>query len=623
MVRSFSFRLALAGVLLAAIGPLSLAAEKTPPAEDLDSARETVRQALVAETLGDNTQRARKLGEAILAAPDLDAANWHLARVKSGDKWLPLADAESQVAEDKTFVDYRNLRENATTPRLIQALANWCLKQRLNDLAELHFAQLLAHKDATPSMREEAIKRLDLVQVGGAWLRKEELEARQTEAKAVQEALLKWRPKLKAIQLVIDGPDFAKRDEAIAHLNQLDDPEMIPALESFVLDGKADFQEQAVKRLARFSHVEATEALVRYAIVSDYSLARDSAALALKQRPQHEFVPHLLAGLVAPIKSRYEIVMDGRGRIGYRHALYREGTSGNMLLLALGLGIPNRVERNTFVDKTVRVFAPEKAESKTTTTTSGMSAAEARRLQLHKAAGQAAATEANVASANAQIGVNNLRTFDALEKATGQQLPREPLQWWNWWQGYNEYHWPRPTLFAYQFKASTYTYGSSSYSERTGTRATSCFLAGTPVRTEAGLVPIESLQPGDRVLAQDQDTGELTYKLVLRTTLRPPAKMVRITAGSESITTTLGHPFWVSGHGWKMAKEFKAGDRLHSHGGAIEVTNIEPLEKPEPAHNLVVADFNTYFVGNQGLLVHDNEFRQPTRAVVPGLVLAE
>jgi hypothetical protein len=32
-----------------------------------------------------------------------------------------------------------------------------------------------------------------------------------------------------------------------------------------------------------------------------------------------------------------------------------------------------------------------------------------------------------------------------------------------------------------------------------------------------------------------------------------------------------------------------------------------------------VDDFNTYFVGQQGLLVHDNEFRKPTRAIVPGL----
>jgi hypothetical protein len=37
------------------------------------------------------------------------------------------------------------------------------------------------------------------------------------------------------------------------------------------------------------------------------------------------------------------------------------------------------------------------------------------------------------------------------------------------------------------------------------------------------------------------------------------------------------------------------------------------------AYNLVVDDFHTYFVGRLGLLVHDNNFRRPTTAVLPGL----
>src|SRR5688572_30202874 len=196
MVRSLWLRALVASVLIGLFCSLSLAADKTPPADDHETAREAVRQALVAETLGDNTQRARKLGEAILAAPELETANWHLARVKSGDKWKPLADVESQTAEDKTVADYRKLRDKADTPRLIQALANWCLKQQKNELAGLHFAQLLAHKDSTPAMREEAIKRLDLVQSSGKWVTKEEFEARKAQTRAIQESLAKWRPKL-------------------------------------------------------------------------------------------------------------------------------------------------------------------------------------------------------------------------------------------------------------------------------------------------------------------------------------------------------------------------------------------------------------------------------------------
>jgi intein/homing endonuclease len=121
------------------------------------------------------------------------------------------------------------------------------------------------------------------------------------------------------------------------------------------------------------------------------------------------------------------------------------------------------------------------------------------------------------------------------------------------------------------------------------------------------------------MLAQDQDTGELKYQVVLRTTLRPPTKMVQITAGSDKITATQGHPFWVDGHGWKMAKELAAGDLLHSLGGAVRIEKVEPAGE-DKAYNLVVDDFNTYFVGQQGLLVHDNEFRKPTQSIVPGLI---
>jgi hypothetical protein len=53
---------------------------------------------------------------------------------------------------------------------------------------------------------------------------------------------------------------------------------------------------------------------------------------------------------------------------------------------------------------------------------------------------------------------------------------------------------------------------------------------------------------------------------------------------------------------------------------------IESIEKldpdPSPAgksYNLIVADFHSYFVGDQGILVHDNTPRAPTAALLPGL----
>ena len=105
---------------------------------------------------------------------------------------------------------------------------------------------------------------------------------------------------------------------------------------------------------------------------------------------------------------------------------------------------------------------------------------------------------------------------------------------------------------------------------------------------------------------------------MLRTTLRPPTRTVRIKTADDEIVSTPGHPFWIVGHGWKMAKELATGDLMHSLVGAVRIESVETAGESQ-AYNLVVDDFNTYFVG-KGLLVHDNEFRKPTRAIVPGLI---
>jgi hypothetical protein len=120
------------------------------------------------------------------------------------------------------------------------------------------------------------------------------------------------------------------------------------------------------------------------------------------------------------------------------------------------------------------------------------------------------------------------------------------------------------------------------------------------------------------VLSKNVDTGELTFQPVIARTVRPPSPMVKLSFGGEHVRTTLGHPFWVSGGGWRMAKELGDGAILHGVTASPRVESIVP-DGEEEAYNLVVADFNTYFVGEAGILVHDNTQRRPTRASVPGV----
>ncbi len=151
-------------------------------------------------------------------------------------------------------------------------------------------------------------------------------------------------------------------------------------------------------------------------------------------------------------------------------------------------------------------------------------------------------------------------------------------------------------------------------------RTHSCFAKGTLVWTKTGKKPIESIELGELVLSQEVESGELKYQPVLGTTVRPPSPMLKLTLNKEQLITTLGHPFWVSGVGWRMSKELGEDAMLHTINGSSRVRSVES-EADATAYNLIVANFNTYFVGDSGLLVHDNTPHRSAQVVVPGVPL--
>jgi hypothetical protein len=146
----------------------------------------------------------------------------------------------------------------------------------------------------------------------------------------------------------------------------------------------------------------------------------------------------------------------------------------------------------------------------------------------------------------------------------------------------------------------------------------SCFAAGTLVRGESRLIPIESIKAGDRVLAQDIESGELAYKPVLHTTVNPPKDLMTLRFGEESIVCTQGHRFWSSGSGWIKARDLAPQTLLHTVTGNTPVWTAKKGETAE-TYNLVVADFHTYFVGKTGILCQDLLIPRGTHSVVPGL----
>lgn len=140
-----------------------------------------------------------------------------------------------------------------------------------------------------------------------------------------------------------------------------------------------------------------------------------------------------------------------------------------------------------------------------------------------------------------------------------------------------------------------------------------CFVAGNMILTAAGLVAIENIKAGDRVISTNTDTFERAEKTVLETYIRETNELVHLTINGELIQTTHDHPFYVKGTGFVNAKDLYAGDRLlNADGRVLTVENItfETAEAPVKVYNFQVEDFHTYHVGENGVLVHNADYNK-------------
>jgi hypothetical protein len=135
-----------------------------------------------------------------------------------------------------------------------------------------------------------------------------------------------------------------------------------------------------------------------------------------------------------------------------------------------------------------------------------------------------------------------------------------------------------------------------------------CFVAGTLVLTTAGLVAIEKIKIGDRVISTDPDTLETSEKPILETYSRQVNKLVHLVINGEEIVTSDNHPFYVQKRGFIEANRLLVGDKLINVNGDdlfIEKYQIEEFDTAIDVYNLQVEDMHTYFVGKICVWVHN------------------
>jgi hypothetical protein len=218
--------------------------------------------------------------------------------------------------------------------------------------------------------------------------------------------------------------------------------------------------------------------------------------------------------------------------------------------------------------------------------------------------GQAAA--ARIESQNLLTQQNNEQLAAVLREATQAKLQDNPREWWQWWHEYVEEH-PKLRIRALQ----------SSLAESLVPLPPSSIAVGTPVWTETGRWPIERVQVGDLVLAQHPETGELAYKPVLRV-IQSAAPTRRVTVKETAFLCTAGLALWHGEKGWWLARDLETDSLVQSIFGPENVTeNVEMIE--ESTRHLVVADFGTFFISDQAVLVHDATRPRPATHLLPGL----
>jgi Protein of unknown function (DUF1557). len=138
-----------------------------------------------------------------------------------------------------------------------------------------------------------------------------------------------------------------------------------------------------------------------------------------------------------------------------------------------------------------------------------------------------------------------------------------------------------------------------------------CFPAGTPIAAKGGYKNIEDIKVGDLVWSWDQFTGDIGLKPVTAIMENTADTLIKITSGSETISSTPEHPFWVGesiNGNWKNADELTLEDELwllDKRNKSIFSLELEPQTQPVKVYNFEVAEWHTYFVGMWMMLVHN------------------
>jgi hypothetical protein len=506
-------------------GPTKKAGSDSAP---ISTAERLVREALAAELAGDNARRAELLAQALEADPNCRAARWQSGYVNLEGKWLTPSEAAQKFSADRSLAEYRRRRDaaageglfarasadavagttggtytmsrgtsvgihrsDALSPAAIKThadLARWCRTKQLADEERAHWTQILLDDPSN----SEAEAGLGLKMFMGSLMTNSQIEAVKKQRAEEEKALAEWKPNVARWRKSLEIGSESEQAQALAEIQQIADPAIIPALEWGVFsdspklaakrDTASRFQRQAIALLGRLPQQRATYSLTGYSVLAPQAELRSLAADELKKRPLHDFVPILLSGLANPIRFDYAMSFDpSLGVATYHSVASQEGPDAVRQVeyskSATGLRPTVKAIHSAGVDKFSSIDFTGKQATKTQITkwdgaTASVTPGPSNLTEVPGAmalARQGQFLTAKLESQNARIEQMNQRIDSVLERVAPQQAPVSASDvsdeseaipdsanaksssstastgptstadhWWNWWADYNE-----------------------------------------------------------------------------------------------------------------------------------------------------------------------------------------
>ncbi len=135
-----------------------------------------------------------------------------------------------------------------------------------------------------------------------------------------------------------------------------------------------------------------------------------------------------------------------------------------------------------------------------------------------------------------------------------------------------------------------------------------CFTENTLVLTRSGYQLIKKICKGDDIYTRNEQTGETAPRKAKEVFRNEAHTIYHIWLDDkEEIETTAYHPFFVHNTGWVNAINLQEKEIVETKDGMEQITKIVKVrhEDPVEVYNIHVEDWETYFVSERQVYVHN------------------